>query len=101
MRPKFLSLLGAYLSAFGVSFFAAKTLTELGDWSLVWAQEPRVIVVALVATVVPLAVAWGAIWTIEKAKDGYAQLFRLGWMTALAWGWLYIGLVAVGLMRLQ
>ena len=94
-------MLGAFLSAFGVSFFVAKTLTELGDWSLVWAQEPRVLVVALLVTLPPLGVAWGAIWMIEKAKSGYSQFLRLVWMTALAWGWLYIGLVILGLMRLQ
>jgi hypothetical protein len=101
MRPKLLSLLAAFVSAFGVSFFAAKTLSELGDWGVVWQQEPRVIIVAIASTVVPLAVAWGAIWNIEQAKTTYSQFMRLGWMTALAWGWLYAGLVIVGLMRLQ
>lgn len=101
MRPKLISLLAAFASAFGVSFFAAKTLSELGDWGVMWQQEPRVIIVALAATLVPLMVAWGAIWFIEKAKDGYSQLFRFAWMTALAWGWLYVGLVVLGIMRLQ
>lgn len=101
MRPKFLSLLGAFLSAFGVSFFAAKTLSELGDWGTLWSQEPKIILVALLATLVPLALAWGVIWFVEQAKNGFSQVTRLVWLTALSWGWLYIGLVILGLMRLQ
>jgi hypothetical protein len=101
MRPKFLTLLFAFVSAFGVSFFAAKTLNELGDWALVWAREPRVLVVALVVTLVPLASAWGAIWMIEKGKTGMSQWMRLVWMTVLSWGVLFVGLVILGLMRLQ
>jgi hypothetical protein len=96
-----LTLLGAFLSAFGVSFFAAKTLSELGDWGVLWQQNPHALIIALLVTIGPLAVAWGAIWLIEKGKDGYSHFLRLVWMTVLAWGWLYIGLVVLGLMRLQ
>ena len=101
MRPKFLSLIGAFLSALGISYFAAKTLSELGDWGVMWQQEPRIIIVALAATLVPLGIAWGVIWLVEQARDGFSQVMRLVWLTALAWGWLYIGLIVVGLMRLQ
>src|SRR3569623_411650 len=101
MRPKFLSLIGAFLSALGISYFAAKTLSELGDWGVMWQQEPRIIIVALAATLVPLGIAGGVIWRVEQARDGFSQVMRLVWLTALAWGWLYIGLIVVGLMRLQ
>jgi|SRR6185503_11201098 len=101
MRPKFLTLLFAFLSAFGVSYFAAKTLSELGDWNLLWQQNPHALIVAVLATLVPLGLAWGAIWMIEKANGTYGQVLRLVWMTVLSWGILYVGLVILGLMRLQ
>jgi len=101
MRPKFLSLIGAFLSAFGVSYFAAKTLSELGDWGQLWATDPKIIIVALIVTMLPLALAWGGIWFVERAKDAFSQAGKLLWMTILAWGILYIGLVVLGLMRLQ
>lgn len=101
MNFKFPALILSLASAFGVSYFAAKTILELGDLERMLSTELNVLIAALVATLVPLAIAWGGIWLVSEAKNTYSQIMRLLLMTIAAWGWLYIGLVVVGLMRLQ
>lgn len=95
------ALVGAFLSAVGVSYFVWKTLYELGDWRLMWAQSPNIIIAALIATIPAALAAWGAIYLIEKQKDMYHQVLKFVLMVVLSWGWLYIGLVVVGFMRLN
>lgn len=101
MNPKITSLVLAWASAAGISYFAFDTLTSLGDFALVWATTPGILVTALLVTVPPVCAAFMGIIMIEQSPTTRRVITWLLVALLGGWAWLYIGAIILALMRLQ
>ena len=101
MNIKLISLVLAWASALGVSYFAFDILISLGDWGAVWVSSPYILFIALLVSLVPVSFVWAGIVLIEQAKTTKGQVVKLLITSVLAWAWLYIGAIYLALLRLQ
>jgi hypothetical protein len=89
------------LSAGGVLYFAASTLIGLRDWGRWMAEQPNVLLVALLVTLAPLAVAWSGLWLVARAETTRGQIIKLLATQIVAWAALFVGTVYLALLRFQ
>lgn len=101
MNARTITLLLAGVSALGIAYFAVDMLLGLGDLEWIATTEPKILIVALIVTLVPILIAWGGTWWIYKAENIKLFILKIASLHMVAWAWLFFGSIYLALMRFQ
>ncbi len=90
-----------WVSALALNYFAIDLLTSLGDWGRQWAGNPGILIAALIVALPPASVVFLGIVLTEQAKNKRGAIVALLGTHVPAWIWLYVGSIALALIRFQ
>lgn len=100
MQIRLITVFLSLLSGLGVSYFVIDTWRSFGVVSQ-FLGDTRVLVTAIVATIVPLVIAWAGLWWVYNAKTTRGYILKLLGSSLLAWAFLFFGSLYLALLRFQ